>query len=566
MFRHVCFIFCFLTVFSLASAEIGNEFFRAEVSLAEGGHLSKVILPGGFPAGKFGYARVYNTRAVDSLKKISAQPADNGFITAGQEDILAGLELAARFDAPAGRAALEVQYTFTNRTGKDKKTGFTIQNFSGEKDGESVWFFPHDDGIYSLKRPFKELDFWFYHPADRWCAVSSSSDEGAVWLLEEKPQCFYMWLSKRNPPTVEWRQPVKVLAPGASHVEKFTVIPFRGLKKVSGAGKDIVGELKPGGAGIFAAVPGQWSFRTLETDGKIAESGKFTAAAAGSVVEVKTSKPFNIMEIFDGDQVIARLRQEFKVDNVPDVPEYISTDLWYGYVRRNFMVNGKKAWVVLPKKAAAGNPWSWCMEFPTAFVERCAAFQLLDNGYHHANIKVGNTFGAPEAQKSFRMFYDLLQRLKLKEKGVLIGISRGGLYAYRFASENPDAVSVIYGDAPVCDFRSWPGPFGKYGGSKGDWRLLKKLYGFKSDEEAKKYPGNPVDILDRLDPEKIAIIHVIGLDDKVVPPAENTYILAERWRKLGGKIKIITKEKCGHHPHGLEDPAETVNFILENNK
>ena len=96
--------------------------------------------------------------------------------------------------------------------------------------------------------------------------------------------------------------------------------------------------------------------------------------------------------------------------------------------------------------------------------------------------------------------------------------------------------------------------------------MLKKLYGFKSDEEAKKYPGNPVDILDRLDPEKIALIHVIGLDDRVVPPAENTYILAERWRKLGGKIKIITKEKCGHHPHGLEDPAETVNFILENNK
>lgn len=82
MFRHVGFIFCFLTAFSLASAEIGNEFFRAEVSLAEGGHLSKVILPGGFPAGKFGYARVCNTRAVDSLKKISAQPADNGFITA----------------------------------------------------------------------------------------------------------------------------------------------------------------------------------------------------------------------------------------------------------------------------------------------------------------------------------------------------------------------------------------------------------------------------------------------------------------------------------------------------
>ena len=69
--------------------------------------------------------------------------------------------------------------------------------------------------------------------------------------------------------------------------------------------------------------------------------------------------------------------------------------------------------------------------------------------------------------------------------------------------------SVIYGDAPVCDFKSWPGGRGKGKGSPADWRELLKCYAFKDEAEALAYRGNPVDILQPLVKAKIALIHVV---------------------------------------------------------
>ena len=60
-------------------------------------------------------------------------------------------------------------------------------------------------------------------------------------------------------------------------------------------------------------------------------------------------------------------------------------------------------------------------------------------------------------------------------QGGVIGISRGGLYAYRWAAGDPARVAVIYGDAPVCDFKSWPGGKGAGTGSAGDWAALPLL-------------------------------------------------------------------------------------------
>jgi sialidase-1 len=43
------------------------------------------------------------------------------------------------------------------------------------------------------------------------------------------------------------------------------------------------------------------------------------------------------------------------------------------------------------------------------------------------------------------------------QKVVLEGVSRGGLYVYRWAKNHPHTVACIYNDTPVCDFKSWPG-------------------------------------------------------------------------------------------------------------
>lgn len=238
-------------------------------------------------------------------------------------------------------------------------------------------------------------------------------------------------------------------------------------------------------------------------------------------------------------------------------------DTWQGHTRHTFTLDGCKAWVVEPKTALPGKPWSWCLEFPDAFTARCAAPQLLAAGFHHAHIVVGNTFGCPEAQKHFQAFHAALVAKGLAPKAALIGISRGGLYSYRFASENPDKVAVIYGDAPVCDFKSWPGGKGMGKGSAGDWASLKKLYGFADDAAALAYPGNPIDILPVIFKADIALIHVVGDADDVVPVAENTALIEQRYRALGGTIEVIHKPGVGHHPHGLDDPAPVVKFIVE---
>ncbi len=238
-------------------------------------------------------------------------------------------------------------------------------------------------------------------------------------------------------------------------------------------------------------------------------------------------------------------------------------DLWHGFKRHQFTVDGCAAWLVEPKEPRPGNPWSWCMEFPDAFTERCAATGLLTNGFCHVHIVVGNTFGSPPALGHFDAFYANLRSHGLAPKAALIGLSRGGLYAYRWAARNTDKVAVIYGDAPVCDFKSWPGGRYKAQGSPGDWTELQKLYGFKNEAEGLAYTGNPIDILRPLALAHIPLIHVVGDADDVVPYAENTAVVEQRYHSLGGEIQVIHKPGIGHHPHGLDDPTPVVQFIVQ---
>ena len=154
-------------------------------------------------------------------------------------------------------------------------------------------------------------------------------------------------------------------------------------------------------------------------------------------------------------------------------------------------------------------------------------------------------------------------RRGLAVKPALIGLSRGGLYAHRFAADHPDKVSVVYGDAAVCDFKSWPGGKGKGKGSPKDWAACLEAYHFPDEAAALAYRGNPIDTLPTLAKAGIALVHVVGDVDDVVPPAENGLLIEERYRQLGGTIEFIHKPDCGHHPHGLEDPTPIVDFIVE---
>lgn len=236
-------------------------------------------------------------------------------------------------------------------------------------------------------------------------------------------------------------------------------------------------------------------------------------------------------------------------------------DSWHGFKRHRFQFDGEEAWVVEPKEPRSDRRFSWCMMFPDAFTDRCAAPMLLSRGFYHVYLSVGNSFGAPKAIDKLHAFHKMLVTRGLHPQTVLIGISRGGLYAHRFAATHPKHVSVIYNDAPVLDYQSWPGGKGKGKGSPNDWQELKRWYGFESDAQAAQYDLTPLKTLDILAQHKIAIISVVGDTDDVVPVEENTTPAAKRYTELGGVFDVIHKPGIGHHPHGLDDPAPIVEFI-----
>lgn len=234
--------------------------------------------------------------------------------------------------------------------------------------------------------------------------------------------------------------------------------------------------------------------------------------------------------------------------------------MWHSFVRYDFKVDGRACIVVAPEKAAEGNPWIWRARFfghePQADIE------MLRRGYHIAYCDVGNLFGNPQAVKHWDHFYEYLTtKHGFANKVALEGMSRGGLIIYNWAAANPKKVACLYGDAPVCDFKSWPGGKGKGKGGGGAWQACLKSYGL-TEAEALKYDRNPVDQLKPLADAKIPILHVVGAADDVVPVSENSAIIEASYQKLGGDIQVISKPGIGHHPHALKDPAPIVKFFV----
>lgn len=240
---------------------------------------------------------------------------------------------------------------------------------------------------------------------------------------------------------------------------------------------------------------------------------------------------------------------------------------WHGFDRIDFQLNGKNVTVVKPEKEISGRPWVWHGEF---FGHKPAPdVALLKKGFHIVYLRVPDLLGSPLAVKHWDELYgELTSKYRFAPKAALVGLSRGGLYCYNWAIANPKCVACIYGDAPVCDFKSWPGGAKFVTGFKGkgserDWNLVLKTYGFKDTNEALDYKRNPVDCLDGLARAKVPLLHVFGDADKVVPWEENTGLIAKRYQDLGGKIQLIRKKGIGHHPHGLDDSGPIVEFLFE---
>lgn len=176
--------------------------------------------------------------------------------------------------------------------------------------------------------------------------------------------------------------------------------------------------------------------------------------------------------------------------------------------------------VVVPKLPAPGNPWSWrgCYwdHQPQTEVE------LLQRGFHIAYISANATL---KPGREWDAWYEFLtDKHGLSSKAAFIGMSRGGEYAYTWATFHPDKVSCIYADNPGANRE-----------------LLQRL--------------------GELVAHDVPLLHVCGSIDPVL--GKNSTVIEGIYEQCGGRISVMIKDGSGHHPHSLRDPTPIADFITQ---
>ncbi len=268
-----------------------------------------------------------------------------------------------------------------------------------------------------------------------------------------------------------------------------------------------------------------------------------------------------------GATVIARRISELvKMKSVEpiDFSNYLPKDAagfnFHGFQGHDFIFKERNAKIVMPKQTAIGKPWVWRARFWGH--EPQADIALLERGFHLVYCDVAEMFGNDKALSIWDGFYQLLTKAGLAKKSVMEGMSRGGVYIYRWAAKYPERVSGVYADAPVLDLKSWPGGKGRSKGSAETWDTFKRDFSFGTEGEALKFKGNPMDLTQKITKAGFPMLHVVGDADVVVPVSENTLPFEQKIKEAGGMINVIHKPGVGHHPHSLQNPKPIVDFAL----
>ena len=226
------------------------------------------------------------------------------------------------------------------------------------------------------------------------------------------------------------------------------------------------------------------------------------------------------------------------------------------YKMHEFELDGRHCQVVEPDTPAPGRRWILKAEYFAAF----PAFELemLKRGWYFVYMKLEYECGSPHSLAHWDKLYEYLTAEQgFDRKPVLLGLSVGGLYIYNWAAKNPDKAGLIYGDNPVCDFKSWPGGKGASAGSPEHWQKMILAYGFADEAGALAWKYNPVDNLKPIVEAGIPLFHAAATEDPVVPIKENTDVLEKNCLALGGKITVF-RHPGEHHPHHAVDDLPAV--------
>jgi pimeloyl-ACP methyl ester carboxylesterase len=235
------------------------------------------------------------------------------------------------------------------------------------------------------------------------------------------------------------------------------------------------------------------------------------------------------------------------------------------YVKHEFTVAGKDAYIIFPETPQLHKPWLWRARFPG----NCnyVNLGLLEQGHAVAYIDVAALYGSPQAVAIWDSFYShVTTEYGFSDTPALMGVSRGGLPVYNWGKQNPEKVACIVGVVPVLDFKSWPGGFETGDGSELGWGQVLDVYGF-TEEEALAYQGNPIDSFHPLASNDVPVLHYYGDLDTVVPPTENTLRLQPLYVAAGGQMDVLLVSGGGHDLQpaaGSDDLAAILAFVAEN--
>ncbi len=234
---------------------------------------------------------------------------------------------------------------------------------------------------------------------------------------------------------------------------------------------------------------------------------------------------------------------------------------YHGFTVDKFIFNKREAFVIRPHTATSEAKWIWRAEFLGGF--DTVDIEMLNRGYFLAYYKISNMYGSPAAVALMKQFYDMVvTTFHLNPKVIILGFSRGGLYAMNFARQYPTAVSALYLDAPVLDIKSWPGGLMTGIGAAAQYAECLECYDLTTTTVL-AFAENPVDNLDFLTRHKIPIAVVAGDDDDVVPVKENCQLLIDYCRSNQLINMYILKPDCAHHPHSLSDPMIVADFLTQ---
>lgn len=237
---------------------------------------------------------------------------------------------------------------------------------------------------------------------------------------------------------------------------------------------------------------------------------------------------------------------------------------WHGFAIKRFEFEGQQALIVFPQEAPAVRHLAIKTEYWDAFPD-AIELSLLKAGFHLSYIANSNRWGTDvDLDRKARFIHFLVENYNLLPETVPIGMSCGGLIAIKFAARYPDLVSCLYLDAPVLNYMSCPCGFGlgnALNDGTGIQELLNALH-MQSISQLIGYRDMPLDKLPQLIAEKIPVALVAGGADFTVPFCENGKLLKDAYEKTDIPFFFKIKPECHHHPHGLKDNHNLLQFIL----